>query len=307
TFSPEITETTPFYVSSYYYLGNSNSVIGAGASTSSSAGASPYYSTYGGQKAQYIFRASELTAQGIEKGLFKKLSFFVTSSGTATRNGFSIRMGHTSQNAAVTNAAIGTGLTTVYSAASQTVTSGVNSYTFTTPFAWDGVSNVVVEVVYSNNNTGGGTALTVSTDVLEFTSTLAIYADNVTAEVMLATLSSSNSLGTARGNTTVASRPQIAFEVEYQCESARVEVVATITEAPAVVLNEDKFTMCEGDTSDLFTITSGLEDYDTFEWSPTEGVSGDASSGFAFNPTTSTVYTLTASNEEGCATVATVN
>ncbi|MBK8351667.1 MAG: hypothetical protein IPL21_08155 [Saprospirales bacterium] len=55
---------------------------GAGASTSSSAGTSPFYHGYGGQKAQYIYRASELIAMGLTAGNLTALSLNITSLGT---------------------------------------------------------------------------------------------------------------------------------------------------------------------------------------------------------------------------------
>ena len=50
----------------------------------------------------------------------------------------------------------------------------------------------------------------------------------------------------------------------------------------------------------LTTITSTVGDFDTYTWSPTTGVTGDAASGWSFNPTATTSYVLTASNSSGC-------
>ncbi len=102
------------------------------------------------------------------------------------------------------------------------------------------------------------------------------------------------------------------WSVSSSCSSARTEVIATVTVAPALVLSETVDVICEGATSDAVTITTGAADYDTYVWNPATGVSGDATNGWTFNPTATTTYTLTASNSTTeCATsvdfVVTVN
>ena len=183
---------------------------GAGASTSSSAGTSPFYHGYGGQKAQYIYRASELTAMGLTAGNITALSLNITSLGTTTLSNLTISVGHTAQNAAVTNAAITTGLTTAYSTATQTLTTGTNSFTFGTAFNWNGTSNIVISFSYSNVNSGG-TSSTVTTDAAGFTSTLGIYADNSTAACLFAAPASAQACMGLSSNTTTSNRPTLTI------------------------------------------------------------------------------------------------
>src|SRR5690606_26644996 len=162
---------------------------------------------------------------------------------------------------------------------------------FTTPFTWDGISNIVVEVVYSNNNSGGSSS-TVRTYNSGYTTTLGIYADNATAQAVL-TATSSTGLGSLSSNTTNTNRPVMTFGFTAICASPRTEVVATIISAPDLALSESNITICEGETSTIVTIAEGAGDYDTFEWSPNTGVSGDAVNGWTFNPVETIVYTLT--------------
>ncbi|HRO97591.1 MAG TPA: hypothetical protein PLY79_11055, partial [Ferruginibacter sp.] len=182
---------------------------GPGAGTSSLAGVSPYYHGYGGAKTQYIITASELSAIGMVAGNISSLSFEISSLGTSTLNGFAISMGHTGQSTAVSNAPITTGLTQVYASAAQTLTSGVNNYVFTTPFAWDGTSNIVISVCYSNNNSGGSSS-TVRTDGISYVGSLAVYADNATSAAVCAATSSIG-LGSLSSNTTTSTRPKMVF------------------------------------------------------------------------------------------------
>src|SRR5690606_21080161 len=92
------------------------------------------------------------------------------------------------------------------------------------------------------------------------------------------------------------------------CASDRVEVVATVTAPPALELSTNEISICEDETPDTVTVTTGAADYDTFVWEPSTGVTGDETTGWTFSPAETTTYTLTASQTEGamCTTTATV-
>lgn len=91
-----------------------------------------------------------------------------------------------------------------------------------------------------------------------------------------------------------------------QCLSGRVAVAATVTPPPALGISSPTSVICENSSSPVITLT-GYAAYDTFQWTPAGGVSGTASGGYTFNPTTSTVYTLVASQSTGsqCSNVVT--
>jgi hypothetical protein len=188
-----------------------SSVSGLGSGTSSSSSLSPFYHGYGGVKSQYIYRASELTAMGFVAGNISSLSVNITSLGTATLNSFSINVGHTAQNAAVVNTAILSGLTEVYNAAAQTLTLGTNLYTFSTPFNWDGISNIVISFNYSNVNTGGLSSTVTTDPAVAFTSSLAIFADNAAASCLLTAPASGQVCMGTSSNSTSSVRPTMTF------------------------------------------------------------------------------------------------
>ncbi|WP_165917313.1 T9SS type A sorting domain-containing protein [Flaviaesturariibacter aridisoli] len=186
-------------------------VFGAGATTSSSGAATPFYHFYGGTKSQYIILASELQAKGITATNLASLAFDITSVGTATMKDFSISLGNTSATAAVSNAAITSGLTMVYSNAAQALTTGVNTYNFSTPFHWDGTSNIVVSVVFNNNNTGGSST-TVKSDVMSFTASMDIMGDNITnTATLIGATTDAQTGGSATTNGTSSNRPRMTF------------------------------------------------------------------------------------------------
>ena len=95
------------------------------------------------------------------------------------------------------------------------------------------------------------------------------------------------------------------LSVSNGCTGSRTAVTATVTAPPALTLNGASTAICNGNTSNAVSITSTISDYDTYTWSPNTGVSGSAATGFTFNPTATTVYTLTASNTSGCVNTAT--
>ncbi|MDI9258031.1 Ig-like domain-containing protein [Flavobacterium sedimenticola] len=100
------------------------------------------------------------------------------------------------------------------------------------------------------------------------------------------------------------------YDLKYSsvCTSARTEVVATVTAPPTLALSTNSTAaVCSGDSSAAVTIATGGADYDTYVWSPATGVSGDATNGWVFNPATTTVYTLTASQSSGASCVETTD
>src|SRR5690606_6153047 len=70
--------------------------------------------------------------------------------------------------------------------------------------------------------------------------------------------------------------------------------VNVVVPPPPLSLNITSDVQCAGSPSNLVMITSALTNYTTYTWSPSTGVSGDAVSGYIFNPNTTLTYTLTA-------------
>lgn len=117
-----------------------------------------------------------------------------------------------------------------------------------------------------------------------------------------------NVISSEWGGTTTANYYYF-YDVKYSsvCISPRTEVVATVTTPPTLTLSStNTAAVCSGQSSAPVTVTAGAADYDTFVWSPSTGVTGDATSGWVFNPTTTTAYILTASQSAGSCTT-TVN
>lgn len=110
----------------------------------------PYGNWYWGAKHQFLILGSELLALGAPGGNIGSVAFNVQTVQGTPLQGFTIKMGHTTQSALT--ATFVTNMTTVYTTASYTEVAGWNTHTFQTPFTWDGTSNVVVEVCFNNSS-----------------------------------------------------------------------------------------------------------------------------------------------------------
>ena len=188
---------------------------GTGASTSSASANSPFYHTYGGAKTQYIYLASELSAFGLSAGPINSLGINITALGTPTLNNFSINVGHTAQNNAITNTAILSGLNQVYSNPAQLLTTGNNTFTFSSPFMWDGISNIVISINYTNNNSGGTSSTVTMNNNVGFASTLAIFADNASASCLFNAPASGQACMGLSSNGTSSNRPNFVIVGTY--------------------------------------------------------------------------------------------
>jgi hypothetical protein len=143
--------TTAGSCPSFYNLGTGTTFN----SLTSGAGAA-YATYYGNGRQQYIIRASELTALGMVAGSSIGSIGFDVGSATGdplTLNGFTIKMGNVSATTSTTT--FQTGATTVFGPVNYTPTlNNMNTHNFTTPFVWNGTSNIIVESCFSNQVVG---------------------------------------------------------------------------------------------------------------------------------------------------------
>jgi PKD repeat protein len=117
----------------------------------------PYGAYANGARHQILILASELQAFGLCGGPIQSIAFDVVSphvlgNGNCTSNppltGFTIRMRQTTLTAL---SSFQTGLTTVFGPVNYMEVAGWNTHTFSTPFVWDGVSNLIIETCFQNN------------------------------------------------------------------------------------------------------------------------------------------------------------
>ncbi len=128
--------------------------VGTATTTTSTSGITAFSSLYEGAKIQYLITASELNALGVYAGQLTSLAFNVTTLPTTNLplTGYSIKVGSTSGTTLSTYV---TGLTQVYAApTSYAPVLGWNTFNFSAPYNWDGVSSVVFEICHNNDQSG---------------------------------------------------------------------------------------------------------------------------------------------------------
>ena len=132
--------------------GTSQVTLGTGTQQNTTTGYPNVYGNwYWGARHQVLILASELNAMGVYGGVLSSMALNVASiSGTTNYQNFSIKMGCTSQNSL--NGTWLTGLQSVYSASTYTVQTGWNTHVFNSQYAWNGVSNLIVEICFNNSS-----------------------------------------------------------------------------------------------------------------------------------------------------------
>lgn len=196
---------------------NGSIALGSGASTSSSNGTSMFTGAWGGNKTQYLIKASELTAIGLSAGNISALGFEPTTSGQAYA-GFNVFIGTTSLTTLVAPMTSTASHTQVYLGTGGTVnsftpTAGVlNNLIFGTggtssSFYWDGISNLLVTFCWSSNPTNStSTGTTVKVDAVSgYTCGLGGQSDNLLPSAFCALTTGFGSSGTG------TSRPKFTF------------------------------------------------------------------------------------------------
>lgn len=291
--TPSIESTTTYYAAASTAT-SANITLGAGATTATSYDGI-FYHLYGGAQTQFLVRASELIALGFSAGNINSLGINMASANLAYA-GFAVSIASTTT--ATTTGFVTDAFTSVYNSASFAPTVGLNTFTFSNAFPWDGVSNIVVKFCWSNNN-GGGTSSFAKVDNPGFVCSAYQRADNVTPASIC---------GNAVSYGTSSLRPQFIFNGQVGCVSARVPVIATVSSPPVLTLSTATVVICKESASAAVTVTSNAADFDSYVWTPATGVSGDATTGWSFSPTEATTYTLTAAQTTGslCAATATV-
>jgi hypothetical protein len=126
----------------------------------------PYGTYYMDQRVQYIITKAELTAAGYTAGSgLSSLAFNVSAAQSQLMNAYTIKVAHTTSSAFASSSYLtGTNTTTVYSA-NYAAVNGWNTHNFSTPFTYNGTSNILIDICFNNssytqNSTVLGSALT---------------------------------------------------------------------------------------------------------------------------------------------------
>lgn len=138
---------------SYISYTDTTSILTAPVGTGTTASDYPFPTSDITSRAQYLWRASELTTAGLGTGDITGMRLDLSSIGTEVRN-LDILVKHTALDTLSTDLYESSGFTEVYHLNTDFTATGWQSFAFTQPFAWDGTSNVVIEFRYQNLNPG---------------------------------------------------------------------------------------------------------------------------------------------------------
>lgn len=288
--TPVISTTTTYHAGATTPIPGVLVTQGAGATTSATY-SNPFYSLWSNIHTQHLITAAELTASGLLPGAINSVALNITNAGTLPMIDLSVKIGHTTSTnltAFVNNA----GFSTVFTSASLLPTTGVNTLTFSAPFNWDGTSNLILEFCHGNGASSATMSRTCLADNTSYNSSIKSHISAATNAATICADVSTNLL-------TYTVRPQFIFNGVGGCEGTRSPVTATVDTPPALTLSAPSTNICQGTPSSTVNITSNINDYDTYTWSPMSGVSGTPGSGYTFNPSTSTNYILTAGQTGG--------
>lgn len=311
--------------------------VGTNTNNTSAQGITPYSSNYEGSREQYLFRASELQALNLRAGNITALSFSVTAlgSGAFTQNNFTIKLAHTTTSVMTSAYASPAGsYTTVYGPVSQGLPNlGINTFNFSTPFNWDGVSNILVDICHDNDINSTcvdcySSNSTVAFTATSFNSIWGSYDDNVQSCGVQASNTISNfvrrpniifngqvvNTGTniswminpgAIASNTATITPSSTGVQTYSITATNAITGCsnmattnfTVNATPSLTVASSSSSLCAG--SSVTLTASGASSY---SWMP----AGGASSVTVVSPAATTVYTLTGSNP-GCSDTKTIS
>jgi hypothetical protein len=110
----------------------------------------PYTTFWKGGRTQMLFSAAELVAAGATAGDLSSVAFNVISYSPQVMNGFNIKLGATSLT--TLSAGYVNGLATYYNTPYAVPGTGWRTIVLSTPYVWNGTSNVLVEICYANSS-----------------------------------------------------------------------------------------------------------------------------------------------------------
>jgi hypothetical protein len=281
--TPVLTTNTPYYIVAAAGSGPATDTLGAGSFLNSmiNQSISPFFHESAGYKHQYLVRGNELSAMGVQAGVIQSLGIFAAGGVGTDYNGFSIKMANTATNF-MSASFVDADFTEVYSTPTYTTTFGVNVFEFDTPFEWDGLSNVIVQFCWSNDEEFGTT-----TDVryhnTSFPSHYYASSNGATPEDVCTAPEIEGSLG--------AQRPNMIFNSFNGCETERTEVWANILPVPRQPFIANDTIAC-GDLEQSITLNAGNPG-SSYSWTTGETTQ-------TLQIFTSGSYGVTITNEEGC-------
>ena len=230
--------------------------IGTGTTGNGDTYPCPIQDWYEGGRAQFLFQASELTAAGMAPGTIQSIKFNVINlNGAGITEKMVIKMGGTSVTTLSTSSwDVFSGSTVETDPIDYQPVTGSNVFTFVTPFFWNGVDNILIEICNGDPGNATGTWYTHNPEI-PWTTGLSFNGSHSSVSDNLGSLCNS----TGGFNTgTQTTRPDIAFSwVPATVCTGKPEAGTAISSSANVCFSQNFTLSLTGQT-----IASGI----TYKW-----------------------------------------
>ncbi|MBS1783308.1 MAG: gliding motility-associated C-terminal domain-containing protein [Bacteroidetes bacterium] len=131
-----------------------NKIAFVGGKDSLSDANTPFFGSASDQRVQYLFTGNELKEMGLKPGLISQLQWkILQKNSTQPFANLSIKMGCSGLSGLGSNFI--PALTTVFTSNTFNTIIGWNSFILNTPYNWNGISNLIIEVCYDNISGSG--------------------------------------------------------------------------------------------------------------------------------------------------------
>lgn len=236
-------------------IGQTDIIIGTGTvGNSTTTYPCPLQDYFEGSRMQYLYLASELTAAGMGPGNINGVKYNVITVGTAdTIEQFTMRIGTTSAGSLGTST-WETVTTTVINPTNYHPVAGVNSFTFSAPYFWNGTDNIVIEICGGEPGNATGTWYT-QNPVVPWTTGLPFNGSHNYRDDNLGNLCGT---ATTTNTGTQTTRPNITYNWTPASACTGVPVAGTAVANPSMVCLGMPFSLSLTGT----TVASGL----TYQW-----------------------------------------
>jgi hypothetical protein len=120
-----------------------------------STGNAPYGTYYMDERCQFIITKAELQAAGwtSSNNSISALAFNVYTASSQTMYGFTIKIRHTTATSFTSTSYLSTtGMSTVYTGNVSVTGAGWKTHTFSAPFAYNGVDNLLIDICWNNSS-----------------------------------------------------------------------------------------------------------------------------------------------------------
>lgn len=261
--TPYLPTTTTFYAGAAAGTSTATPQIGTGTLTApSGTNGGPFNNYYRNQTSQFLYTAAEIVAAGggagsINSVAFNCLGIPVQSSGNSTLPNYKLYIKTVPSTTTTLTWQAASTFTQVYANATFNPALGWNTLTFTTPFPYNGVDNVVICFCYEQTQPSFSNYAT--SGLHEYTNVtgrmLSYYNDGVTTACG------------ETGTTSYSYLPNVRLGMTLGCVGTLQPVVATINASPAVTVTNPAV-ICSNEVGTITATSSPMTNYTNYQWTP---------------------------------------